>query len=243
MASRQPDDKISAWLLHSRPFRETSVLLDFFSLERGRFSAIARGVRSAKSQKRALLQPFIPLSVSVVGKTDLLTLRHVEAEGPALRLLGPALFSALYVNELLTRLVHGAESDAALFEQYEHTLRALEQQAALEVTLRNFELQLLDALGYGIDFTHDAEHGEPVEAEGLYYLHPDAGLVRQFRTSNSPSDEQRLYPGNALLAIAERDFSDTATRAIAKRLLRQLLGRHLGERELASRALFRSVRS
>jgi DNA repair protein RecO len=240
MASKQPDDKIRAWLLHSRPFRETSLLLDCFSLERGRFSAIARGVRNAKSPKRALLQPFVPLSVSVVGKTDLLTLKQVEADGPALMLSGTALFSALYVNELLTRLVHGVEAEPDLFHHYEHTLRALERNDDVEATLRNFELQLLDTLGYGIDFMHDAEHGEPIEAEAHYYLHPDTGLVRQFALEGS-SREQQLYGGAELLAIARRDFTEPATRRTAKRLMRQLLARHLGERELASRELFRPL--
>jgi DNA repair protein RecO (recombination protein O) len=241
MPSKQPDDKIHAWLLHSRPFRETSLLLDFFSLERGRFSAIARGVRSAKSPKRALLQPFTPLSLSVAGKTDLLTLKSVDADGPALLLAGTALFSALYVNELVTRLLGGVETEPALFAHYEDTLRALLAGHDVEVVLRLFELQLLDTLGYGVDFTHDAEHGEPVEADARYYLHAESGLVRQHAIDATASREHQLYDGAELLAIAQRDFSQPATRRVAKFLMRQLLGRHLGERELASRELFRPL--
>jgi DNA repair protein RecO (recombination protein O) len=243
MSHRQPDDKIHAWLLHSRPFRETSLLLDFFSLERGRFSAIARGVRSAKSNKRALLQPFTPLNLAVAGKTDLLTLKSVDADGPALLLTGAALFSALYVNELVTRLLSGVEAEPALFALYQDTLCALQEGSDVEVALRLFELQLLDTLGYGVDFAHDAEHGAAVEAGARYYLHPESGLVRQHAVDSAASREHQLYGGAELLAIARRDFSASQTRRAAKLLLRQLLGRHLGERELASRELFRSSRT
>ncbi|MDR0779228.1 MAG: DNA repair protein RecO [Pseudomonadales bacterium] len=241
--SKPPDDKIHAWLLHSRPFRETSLLLDFFSLERGRFSAIARGVRAAKNPRRALLQPFTPLSLGVAGKTDLLTLKAVDADGPALLLSGAALFSALYVNELMTRLLSGVEPEPLLFAHYENTLHALQSGGDVEVALRLFELQLLDVLGYGVDFAHDAEHGAAVEAQAHYYWHGESGLVRQHDTAATTSREHPLYGGAELLAIAQRDFSQVATRRAAKALLRQLLGKHLGERELASRALFRPAKA
>jgi DNA repair protein RecO (recombination protein O) len=240
MPSKRPDDKLHTWLLHSRPFRETSLLLDCFSRERGRFSAIARGVRGAKSHKRALLQPFTPLSFSVAGRGELVTLKDAEASGPALPLCGTALFAALYLNELLTRLLHGAEVEEDLFTHYETTLRALLIEGDIEAALRRFELHLLDTLGYGVDFTQDAEHGAAVEAEARYYLHPDAGFVRQQASEDAQNREQRLYGGAELLAIARDDFSAPATRRAAKLILRQLLSRHLGERELASRELFRS---
>jgi len=235
---KQPADKLRAWLLHSRPFRETSLLLDFFSAERGRFSAVARGVRSARGNRRALLQPFIPLSVSVVGRTELVTLKEIEAAGPALPLAGEALFSALYVNELLVRLLSGHEAEPYLFQLYETTLGGL-LDSEREVSLRLFELQLLDSLGYGVDLSVEAEHGAALDPELRYYLQPQAGLVRWHSGDEmAGSLEAPLFMGGDLLAIALRDFSLPSTRRVAKLLLRQWLGHHLGGKPLKSRELF-----
>jgi DNA repair protein RecO (recombination protein O) len=232
-------DRQPAWLLHSRPFRDTSLLLDFLTVE-GRVSALARGARSAKSTTRALLQPFQPLLVSLAGRSELLNLRQAEASGPARPLTGERLFSALYVNELLVRLLRGQESEAELFNAYGEVLRELASGAELEPVLRCFELQLLDTLGYGLQFSHEAETGEVLTDEGWYYLHADSGFVRQSQGQlTQASASHALYPGAELRKIAARDFAAGSTRRIAKRLLRQVLQQHMSERPLTSRELFR----
>lgn len=232
-------DKQSAWLLHSRPFRDTSVLLDFLTPEQGRISAIARGARGPRSKQRALLQPFQPLTITLAGRTELLNLRDVEAAGPGLILGGERLFAALYVNELMTRLLRGHEGEAVLFNLYSTVLAGLNTGMELEPLLRDFELRVLDALGFGLQFSHEAETGEALAADCWYYLHQDTGFVRQ-RSVHEPriDSTQHLYPGHELHRIAARDFSATSTRSCAKRLLREVLQHHMSERPLTSRELF-----
>jgi DNA repair protein RecO (recombination protein O) len=232
-----PIENQAAWLLHSRPFRDTSVLLDFLTPQFGRVSAIARGARGPRSKHKALLQPFQPLTISLYGRTELLNLRDVEAAGPCTVLTGERLFSALYVNELMTRLLRGHEGEATLFGLYSAVLAGLGANAELEPLLRDFELRVLDALGFGLQFSQEAETGEVLAADAWYYLHQDTGFVRQ-QQKVAHDAQQDLYAGYELHKIAARDFSAGSTRACAKRLLRQVLQHHMSERPLTSRELF-----
>lgn len=233
-------DKLQSWLLHSRPFRETSLLLDFLTRERGRCSVIARGVRNPRSQKKAILQPFVPLQISLAGKSELQNLRDAEALGCVAPLTGNRLFAALYVNELLTRLMPAHEADSRIFDDYCSLLAQLSQGSELEPVLRSFELGLLDSLGYGLQFTRDAESGEDINSDAWYSLTLEAGFIRQetFSANELASSQQNAYLGRVLLDIERRDFSGATTRRMAKRLLRHVLQQHLGNRELASRSLF-----
>jgi DNA repair protein RecO (recombination protein O) len=233
----------SGWLLHSRPYRDTSMLLDFFTEESGRVSAIARGIRNPKAKQKALLQPFIPLYISLSGRGDLQTLRLAEARSTALFLKGEALFSALYINELMVRMVAGHEKDKALFDAYSTALEELSSGAEIEPLLRSFELCLLENLGYGLQLTHEADSDNPVVAEGWYYLQADGGYVRQQQVAELDVgiSSSNLYSGAALQKIAKADFSETDTRKAAKRLLRLVLQQHLSERPLGSRELFKAL--
>jgi DNA repair protein RecO (recombination protein O) len=234
-------DILGAWLLHSRPFRETSLLVDFLTRERGRCTAIARGVKSPRSQRRGLLQPFIPLQITLSGRNELQNLGNVDALGYSPLLTGERLFAALYVNELLVRLLPVHEPALEIFDAYTGLLSALAGTATLEPLLRNFELDLLESLGYGLQFTHDADSGEDVVSEAWYGLSLESGFVLQERMHNTagPHNQPLSFSGRALLAINARDFADSETRKVAKRLLRHVLQQHLGNRELASRDLFR----
>ena len=239
--AKLPADKLHAWLLHSRPFRENSLLLDFLTLERGRFSAISRGARGSKSVKKAILQPFTALHISVVGKGELQTLKDVEAPNPGMSLTGEALFAAMYVNELVVKLLSGHESEPELFTTYTNTLHALATGSELEIVLRRFELALLDSLGYALNLHFEAEEGCEILPEGQYYLQPDLGFIRLQGDFQAGSTAHVLFPGADLLAIAEDDFAEISTRRFAKILMRQLLAHHLGEKTLSSRALFISA--
>jgi DNA repair protein RecO (recombination protein O) len=235
------DDKLGAWLLHGRPFRETSLVIELLTREHGRCTAIARGVKSPRSQRRALLQPFVPLQVSLSGRNELQNLGNVEALGCTAALTGDRLFAALYVNELLVRLLPVHEPAQDVFDEYSRLLVALGGPAPLEPLLRNFELELLDSLGYGLQFTHDADSGAAIRPEASYGLSLESGFVlqEQVQPVQDPSGQQLSFSGSILLAISGRDFSSAETRKVAKKLLRHVLQQHLGTRELASRALFR----
>lgn len=227
------------WLLHARPYRDTSLLLDLFTEDEGRVGAIARGVRAVgqgkRGGKRSLLQPFVPLQVSLSGRGDLRTLGQTEALGAGVPLSGERLLSALYVNELLVRLLPVHEKEVEVFGDYSRLLLALAGSAALEPLLRNFELQLLDVLGYGLQLTHDVATGELIVADTWYQLQQDGGFIRQ---PSGVNDTRELYQGSDLIELARRDFTLVETRRTAKRLLRSVLQQHLGDRELASRAMF-----
>ena len=235
----KPAELHYCWLLHARPYRDTSLILDLFTQAQGRVSAIARGVRAQGKgraiSKRSLLQPFIPLQVSLAGRGELRTLGVVEALGAGIPLVGERLLSALYVNELLVRLLPLHENEMQIFSSYGGLLQALAGNDELEPLLRLFELQLLDVLGYGLQLTHDAASGESIRSGIWYQLQQEGGFICQ---PMDVSDTRALYEGEALIAMAQRDFSSLATRRTAKRLLRTVLQQHLGSRELASRALF-----
>lgn len=231
---------LSGWLLHSRPFRDTSLLLDFMTLEQGRVSAIARGARTQKGRGRSTLQPFTALRITLGGNHELRNLQSAEAAAPALMLKGERLFAGFYMNELLVKLLRGHEAEPAVCHAYAEAIAGLAGVDEIEPLLRSFELRLLDALGYGLQFDHDAESGEALEDTGWYYLQAESGFVRQLQAPASEAEALRagLYPGSALRLIASANFAAESTRRQAKRLLRQVLQQHLGGKEITSRKLF-----
>ncbi|MFK7975571.1 MAG: DNA repair protein RecO [Halioglobus sp.] len=225
-----------AYVLHTRPYRDTSALLEVFTAEHGRLSLIAKGARrSGKKGGGSSLQPFQPLLVSFSGRADLKTLTGNETAGEAAVLRGDRLYSGLYLNELLMRLLHRYDPHPQLFAAYGDALVALATDAALDPSLRRFELVLLDELGYRLVFDVCGLSHAPVQAEACYRFDPELGLVScaqdQYKSSG-------IYSGTQLQAMAAGDFSGEARHA-AKRLLREALAVHLGDKPLNSRSLFR----
>ncbi|MEE8056292.1 MAG: DNA repair protein RecO [Pseudomonadales bacterium] len=228
-----------AYVLHTRNYRDTSLLVEFLTFGYGRVSAVVKGVRSSgKTAKlrRSLMQPFIPLLISWTGKTDLKTIIQFESCSAPLALVGPRLFSAIYVNELLTRLLQHYDNNPELYSLYQCALQGLLQEELIDVVLRRFELQLLDDLGYGIDLTVELDTERPIEADKFYLFESGQGFCLANNTSNAMGNSQ-LFSGEDLLAIARGDFCPQVRRA-AKRLCRQALAVHLGNKPLKSRELF-----
>lgn len=222
-----------AYILHTRPYRDTSMLVDFFTPHLGRVTAVARGVRSRKAPKRSLLNPFTRLLIAVQGKTDLKLLTQFEAEGLQFALSAKHLFSGFYLNELLVRLLPELDAHPDIFALYEQSLTELNDQQDLEPVLRRFELQLLEALGYGVDFNLDANSGLAL-ADGDYCLDTSLG----FYLAESGAVNSSHFPGGHLRAIAAGDFTEAAVRQTAKRITRILLKPLLGDKPLTSRQLF-----
>lgn len=221
----------SAFVLHSRPYRESSALVDFFTPE-GRLRAVLRG---ARGKAGTLARPFVPLEVEFRGRGELKTVARLEGVGLAYWLDGNALFSGMYLNELLIRLLPAEDAHPALFDHYVATLPALAAKRPLEPILRAFEWRLLTELGYGFALDRDTA-GQPVVATTLYRLLPDTGLepVGQFQPG--------LFNGAELLAMAQADWEVPGALAAAKRLMRQALAPHLGGRPLVSRELFMNLK-
>lgn len=229
----------SGYVLHARPWRDSSLIVEYFSRDQGRLPLVARGAKSRRQRggsAAALLQPFTPLQVSWSGRGSLKTMTACEAVGPALSLTGRRLYSGLYLNELLTRLLQHEDPHQKLFNHYAATLTLLVEAEEEELPLRRFELVLLGELGYGFDLACDGLSGQPIAEDAWYHYHDEHGLVIAPETGG---ERQPRFLGSDLARISRGDFSGGA-RLCAKQLLRQALTGHLGGRPLKSRELFRS---
>lgn len=230
-----------AYVMHSRPYRDSSALLEMFTAEHGRISLVARGARRQyrKGSSAALLQPFTPVLVSFSGRSQLKTLVAIESARGMLALRGERMFSGMYMNELLVRLLHHNDAHPALFAAYDQALQALSGSDAVDTVLRRFEFTLLDELGYGFDLGVDGVSGEPILAGCWYRYEPNVGLV----ACAAPGERTGfVIAGTDVIALATGDIGGSARQA-AKRLLREALAVHLGEEPLRSRELFRASTS
>ncbi len=225
------------YVIHSRPYGDSSALLDVFTAEFGRVGLVAKGARkqTRKGSKAGLLQPFIPLLLSFSGGNELKTLRSVESAPGRVELAGERLFSGLYLNELLVRLLHRDDPHPRLFAAYNDTVQQLAHLQMIDVQLRLFELRLLEELGYRLELTIEGATGLPVIPEAFYHYQPGTGLVR--RHAGEPSDD---FPGADLLAMARGEIGGHV-RQTARTLMREALAAHLGEEPLKSRQLFARV--
>lgn len=217
-----------AYVLHSRPYKESSALVTFFTLDYGRIDGVVRGVRQKKSRNRALLQLLQPLHISWKGRGDLKTLFELEACGSLPLLSGRALSCVLYANELINRLLLPYEPVPELFREYALLLAQLNDKALLEPALRNFEWQLLHAMGCPILFHRN--DGEPLKNDERYTYH--------WQTGFHPDPEG--VPGYLLLDLQKDDWSHEQSGKAAKWLNRIALKPLLGEKPLQSRNLFQT---
>lgn len=228
----------SAYVLHSRPYRENSLLVDLLTRRHGRVRVVARSARRQKGATR--LSAFIPFAVSWGGRSDLKTLHHVEPEIAAKPLWGERLFTGIYLNELLLRLLPEHDPHELLYDHYQSLIRDLAEIENPEMRLRVFEFMLLKELGYGLVLDMDAESGEPVVPSGEYLFDAEMGVTRHFERRIASA--QCVFSGAHLLAIAADDYDLADVRRSAKRLARLALQPHLGNQPLRSRELFMGLR-
>lgn len=240
-----------AYVLHRRPFQNSSLLIDFLTLDYGRVRAIAKGARRQKSRSRSLLQLFTPVLVSLSGRSDIKTVTAVEAQSGPIQLQGVKLFSGMYMNELLVRLLQNQEEQQGLYRAYQDALLGLQgsiaaqsenDSQAVELVLRRFELSLLTELGYALDLFEDCQDHQPIAAQNYYAFHPDTGFTANLPGEESAAEE-RVFLGQHLIDLREFSFVDAQSARSAKRLLRLALNAHLGDKPLASRSLFAMRRS
>ncbi|MEZ5571681.1 MAG: DNA repair protein RecO [Halioglobus sp.] len=228
-----------AYVIHSRPYRDTSALLDVFTAEYGRINLVARGTRrqSRRGSAAALLQPFTPLLLSFSGRAELKTLVAAEPAQTRVTLRGEQMFSGMYLNELIVRLLHRNDAHPALFAAYDDAVKALSATSEVDTVLRRFEFVLLEQLGYSFNLLVDAATGMPVQVDVLYRYEPGVGML-----ASCPHRDtlQTTVFGADLVAMAAGDFTGSA-RLAAKRLLRAALAEHLGGAKLRSRELFRAA--
>ncbi len=232
------------FVLHTYPFKETSVVAEVFTRGHGRVALIARGARRPASAVRGLMQPFTPLLLSWFGKSELKTLHAAEWQGGLLVPQGRALMCGFYLNELLLRLLARGDAHTALYDCYAGTLERLtdvagssesERAACFERILRGFEKGLLAEIGYGATFDVDADGGVAIEANARYVFQPERGAVRAAGQPGCP------VSGQTLLDLASDRFDRPATLAEAKTLMRTLINHTLGAKPLYTRQLLREL--
>jgi DNA repair protein RecO (recombination protein O) len=226
----------SSFVLHHRPYRETSLIIEVFGRDSGRLGLIAKGARRPKSDLRGLLQSFRPLLLSWSGSGELGLLTGAEPDGYVRGFAGKALFSGFYMNELLMRLLHRFDPHPELFHHYRAAIEALGCGQRNEEVLRVFEKQMLESIGYGLVLDHDIDSGEPIHGECEYRYQTDRGPVFVGRCDG----DGVCVAGETLLALARERLDDERVLDEAKRLMRTVLRRYLGDRPLATRSLFRT---
>lgn len=221
------------FILNYRKYRETSLFLEVFTRDYGKINLLAKGVRKPKSKTAGLLQPFLPLLVSFAGRSELKTLIHVElAHLKAARLTGLAVYCGFYVNELTGHFLHVYDPNPDVFNCYAQCLQALADTGRQEIALRQYELNLLENLGYGLQLNFDPVEQKPVDADKLYEFYVEQGPIA---ANNGP------FPGRILLAIDNREFADDKVRSAAKIIMRRVIDFYLQGKSLKSRSVINQV--
>jgi DNA repair protein RecO (recombination protein O) len=215
------------YILHHRPYRDTSRILEVLTRDHGRLTLFARGVRGPKAKLASVLQPFQRLLVSWSGRGDSAQLTAAETAGVDEPLPPACLMSAFYLNELLLKLTTRHDPLPVLFDDYQIALQGL-QAGAPEAPLRIFEKRLLETLGYGLDLTR-------IEPGAYYHFRPGQGL---FATG---ADIAGAVAGRSLLGLAAEQLGDRQVLEDARRLLKAALGECLEGRELRTRTVARSI--
>lgn len=229
------------FVLHGRPYRETSQILELLSRDHGRLGVVARGARRP-GRGRGALQPFQPLLVSWSGRGELPTVTGVEGDGPPFLFRGALIAGALYLNELTLRLLHRGDPHPEIYHAYGQALGRLQTAPEAEAVFRVFEKRLLESLGYAPLLTHEGGSGEAVAAERRYRYRPEHGPVAAGEGDPGQASGEPLIHGRTLLALAAEHLEDPRDLAEAKRLMRFVINLHLGDRPLETRALFRATR-
>lgn len=232
--ARQGDQP--AYVLHTYPYRETSLIVEVFSRDFGRLPLMARGARRPKSAVRGLLLSFQPLSLSWFGKGELRTLHSAEWQGGQPLLQGTALICGFYLNELLLKLLHRDDPHEQLFLYYQETLQELARRTDYAAVLRRFEMNLLKELGYALTLDHDADSGAAIEPDMPYCYVFERGPVRQKTSQNGVE-----LLGKTLLDMADDDYGDPVTLQQSKALMRTLINHYLGEDTLHTRQILKDL--
>lgn len=229
-----------AYVLHHRPYRDTSRILELFTRDHGRVSVFARGARSGTKAGASLLpilQPFNRLLVSWSGRGEAGQLTGAEFDGVMTPLPADRLVHGFYLNELLLKLFARHDSHPDVFALYSQTLDELKREDPIR-PLRLFEKRLLDAIGYGLALERDARDHEPIDPDASYHYRMEQGPVRV----EGVAEGTVVYSGATLLSLGREELSDAAVCTDARRLLRAALDRCLEGRELRTRQVMLALR-
>ncbi len=233
--SSHRQDNQAVYVLHTYPFKETSLVVELFARDFGRVATTAKGARRPRSAMRGMLQAFQPLLATWSGKLELKTLHSLEWSGGLLLLQGEALMCGFYLNELLLRLLPREDPHEALFEYYTETLQTLASGKDLATTLRRFELKFLQELGYAIPLNVDA-NAEAIH-EGMSYRYEAEHGAFKLNGMLGRYDGGVQLSGKTLIDMSNDDYSHVQTQQQSKQLMRYLLSHYLGDKPLHTRQL------
>lgn len=221
-----------AYLLHRRNYRETSLLLEFFTRCHGRITLLGKGTRRQKRAHAAIVWPFVPLAVSWSGRGDLPVMTHVERLGAGGFSDARTLACGLYLSELVIHLIAPGDPHPRIFDLYRDALEELLAASDPATVLRFFELSFLEEIGYALALDRDIESGSPIQADRFY----------DYRLEHGPVESEPMLGcirGSTLLALRDRELRTPAAISEAKWLMRRVISHHLGGRPLRSRELFK----
>ncbi len=230
-------DHEDSYVLHAWPYQETSQILEALGAQHGRVGLVARGARRPTSRWRSVLQPFLPVRLSWVGRGSLYTLRSAEPASFAPALSGLALMGGFYLNELILNFVRRGDPHPGLFIAYSQALADLRAGGDPEPALRRFEFQLLAEVGYGLNLDHDVLNDVPLDPAGVYEYRLEQGPVPA-----AAGGEGLTFTGTELRAIGRGDFSSPVILRLAKRLFRAVLAHYLDGRTLKTREVMAAMR-
>ncbi|MDE1183696.1 DNA repair protein RecO [Paraburkholderia sp.] len=222
-----------AFVLHSYPHRETSLIIDVLSRDHGRLALVAKGAKRPHSALRGVLQTFQPLALSWSGKSEIRTLTGAEWVGGMLPLTGDALLCGFYVNELLVKFCAREDPHPDLFRHYVITMTRLAHDEPPVQVLRSFERVLLKETGYAMALGRTVTR-QTVQADGRYVFDPDRG-VRE--ASGGQPAQWPVVSGQTLLDMEQDDYHRPQTVSQSKTLMRFLLNTYLGGTPLATRQI------
>ena len=223
----------NCFLLHQRSYRETSIIADVFTQKSGKISFIAKGAKKPKSKFFGYLVPFQKLKITYSGRSELKTLTSIDRDlASNSNTFSKVSYSLLYINELLMKLLPKDAKHEELFVLYDEFLKKIKKNNNLEISLRHFELDLLDMLGYGFDYDSEIDSNETIEAELSYVFVSERG----FRKSNSSS-----FKGKDILSIKKRKLEDVPLKYV-KEITTKAISICLEGKDLTSRKIFKSIK-
>ena len=223
----------NCFLLHQRSYGETSIIADVFTQKSGKISFIAKGAKKPKSKFFGYLVPFQKLKITYSGRSELKTLTSIDRDlASNSNTFSKVSYSLLYINELLMKLLPKDAKHEELFVLYDEFLKKIKKNKNLEISLRHFELDLLDMLGYGFDYDSEIDSNDPIEAELSYVFVSERG----FRKSNSSS-----FKGKDILSIKKRKLEDVPLKYL-KEITTKAIGICLEGKDLTSRKIFKSIK-
>ena len=224
------------YVLHTYPFKETSLVVELFSQQFGRIAVVAKGARRPHSAMRGMLQSFQLLDGAWSGKNDLKTLHSLDWSAGLTLLKGEALMCGFYMNELLLRLLPREDAHENLFAYYQATLKTLADSQNLAITLRRFELKLLQEMGYAVPLLQDENDAE-IMADKSYRYEAEYGACELSSNKIGMRKNGVQLSGKTMLDMARDEYADSITQSQSKQLMRYLLAHYLGDKPLHTRQL------